>query len=124
MASLTLPQEESSFSLRSQDNSSSKGSRVTNEEWESAKTETEHIYIDQDQTLATTMEAIQYKYGLEASERKWKLKLKEWGFEKYLSSAAMKILVAKAERRAVVEHKDTVFFHGKTQITPERIGLL
>jgi hypothetical protein len=49
--------------------------------------------------------------------------LKEWGFEKNLSSAAMKILVAKAERRAVVEHKDTVFFHGKTQIAPERIGL-
>jgi len=66
MASLTLPQEESSFSLESRDNSSSKGSRVTNEEWESVKAETEHIYIDQDHTLAATMETIQYKHGLVA----------------------------------------------------------
>jgi hypothetical protein len=63
MASLTL---ESSFSLESRENSSSKGSRVTNEEWESVKAETEHIYIDQDHTLAATMETIQYKYGLVA----------------------------------------------------------
>jgi hypothetical protein len=57
------------------------------------------------------------------SERKWKLKLKEWGFEKYLPAAAMKILVAKAERRAMVENKETVFFHRETQIPPERIEL-
>jgi hypothetical protein len=49
--------------------------------------------------------------------------LKEWGFEKYLSSTAMKILIAKAERRAFVEKKDTVFFHGKKEIAPERIEL-
>jgi len=61
--------------------------------------------------------------GHHPSERKWKLKLKEWGFEKYLSSTAMKILIAKAERRALVEKKDTVFFHGKKEITPERIEL-
>ena len=57
------------------------------------------------------------------SERKWKLKLKEWGFEKYLSTTAMKILVAKAERRALVEKKDTVFLHGKREIATERIEL-
>jgi predicted RNA-binding protein (virulence factor B family) len=66
MASLTVPQEESLFSRESQGNSSSKGSRVTNEEWESVKTETEYIYIDQDHTLAATMETIQSKYGLVA----------------------------------------------------------
>jgi hypothetical protein len=63
MASLTL---ESSFSLESRENSSSKGSRVTNEEWESVKAETEHIYIDQDHTLAATMETILHKHGLVA----------------------------------------------------------
>ena len=35
----------------------------------------------------------------------------------------MKILVAKAERRAVQENKETVFIHGKIQIAPERIDL-
>ncbi|PMD43189.1 hypothetical protein L207DRAFT_563929 [Hyaloscypha variabilis F] len=35
----------------------------------------------------------------------------------------MKILIAKAERRAFIEKKDTVFFHGKKEIAPERIEL-
>jgi hypothetical protein len=51
------------------------------------------------------------------------LKLKEWGFEKYVPATTMKILVAKAERRARVENKETVFFHGKTRIASERIDL-
>lgn len=49
--------------------------------------------------------------------------MKQWGFDKYLSTTAMKILVAKAERRAFVEKKDTVFLHGKKEIAPERIEL-
>jgi hypothetical protein len=129
-------------SLNGEDRNSSKSGRITNEEWESVKGEIEQIYIDQGKTLSATMQMIEEKYHLKArqvisllrsyyseqgltppSERKWKLKLKEWGFEKYLPATAMKILVAKAERRAVVENKDTVFFHGKTQIAPERIDL-
>jgi hypothetical protein len=35
----------------------------------------------------------------------------------------MKILLAKAERRARLENKETVIFHGKTRIASERINL-
>jgi hypothetical protein len=55
------------------------------------------------------------------SERKWKMKLKDWNFEKYLPAAWMKTIVAKAEKRACDENKATVFFYGESQIAPERI---
>jgi len=57
---------------------------------------------------------------MESSERKWKMKLKEWKFEKYLSDQDKMIIIAKAEKRAR-DGKDTVFYHGDTEITTERI---
>ena len=57
----------------------------------------------------------------EYSERKWKEKLKEWGFEKHISATDMSIIVAKAEKRVREEGKETVFFHGQSEITPQRI---
>ena len=57
----------------------------------------------------------------EYSERKWKGKLKEWRFEKNLSASDMSIIVAKSEKRVREEGKDTVFFHGQSEITQERI---
>jgi hypothetical protein len=64
-----------------------------------------------------------YKYVAETacSERKWKEKLKEWKFDKNISATNMSIVVAKAEKRAREEGKETVFFHGDCQISPERI---
>jgi len=52
--------------------------------------------------------------------RKWKLKLKEWEFDKKLTEKTMKILVAKAEKRAR-EGKETVFYHGGSQIASKKI---
>jgi hypothetical protein len=57
------------------------------------------------------------------SERKWKMQLKDWGFEKYVSASDMRILIAKAEKRATEENKDTVFFNGGCQIPQEGIDL-
>lgn len=54
------------------------------------------------------------------SLRKWKLKLKEWEFEKNLTEKTMKILVAKEKKRAR-EGKETVFYHHGSQITSKRI---
>ncbi|KAE9362874.1 hypothetical protein N431DRAFT_475704 [Stipitochalara longipes BDJ] len=59
----------------------------------------------------------------EDSERKWKMKLKDWGFEKYISSSSMKFIVAKVEKRAREEEKDTVFLHHKLEVASSRIKL-
>jgi hypothetical protein len=55
------------------------------------------------------------------SERKWKMQLMTWGFAKYVPASHMRILVAKAEKRAREEGKETIFFNGQNQIAPERI---
>ena len=55
------------------------------------------------------------------SERKWKEKLKEWGFEKYLSANSMKVIVAKSDKRKLDEGKETVFYHHGAKITSARI---
>jgi hypothetical protein len=57
----------------------------------------------------------------EDSERKWKEKLKEWKFEKNIPANDMSFIVAKAEKRAREEGKETIFFHRETQVTRERI---
>jgi hypothetical protein len=55
------------------------------------------------------------------SPLKWKMKLKEWNFEKNLKKSQMDVLVAKAAKRSTDEDKDTVFYHGKTEISSQRV---
>jgi hypothetical protein len=47
--------------------------------------------------------------------------LEEWRFEKNIWATDMSIIVAKAEKRGREEGKETVFFHGQSEITRERI---
>ena len=48
-------------------------------------------------------------------------KLKKWKFDKNRSASDMNIILSKAEKRVREEGKETVFFHGETHITKERI---
>ena len=57
------------------------------------------------------------------SERKWKMQLKDWGFEKYVPASDMRILIAKAEKRSIEDNKETIFFKGECQIPQEKIDL-
>jgi hypothetical protein len=54
------------------------------------------------------------------SERKWKMKLKEWGFNRYMRAKDMSIVIAKVEKRRE-EGIETEIFHGETLIHPERL---
>lgn len=56
-----------------------------------------------------------------ASERKWKEKLKEWGFQKNRPSREMAILVSKRDKRLRDEGKDTIFFQNGAEIRVERL---
>ena len=58
--------------------------------------------------------------NMKSSTRKWKNKLKEWGYEKNIKTYDMQCIVAKGTKRER-EGKDTIFFHGDTQITATRI---
>jgi hypothetical protein len=54
------------------------------------------------------------------SERGWKAKLKEWQFEKYLSTAEMKVLLAKGQKRLRDEGKKTTFLRHGLEIKEEK----
>jgi hypothetical protein len=55
------------------------------------------------------------------SERKWKEKLKEWGFEKYVPAKEMNFITAVAEKRSREGGKETVFFRRGVPINSEKI---
>jgi hypothetical protein len=55
------------------------------------------------------------------SIRKYKMKLKEWNFDKHLPATNMGIILAKDTMRATEEGKETVFFNGGQEINAERI---
>ncbi|KAF8851558.1 hypothetical protein BDZ45DRAFT_144454 [Acephala macrosclerotiorum] len=107
-----------STALRSQ-----KGKTVARNDakWDSLKDEIKRMYMVENATLAQTMLLVHQLYGFQASERKWKSKLKEWGFDKNLTMAEMKIAVAKAEKRYTEDGKDTVFFHRGDFIPPAKV---
>jgi hypothetical protein len=56
-----------------------------------------------------------------SSPRKWKQKLKEWGFEKYVGASNRQFVLEKLISRQKREGKDTLFFHGGTQIPANKI---
>jgi len=49
------------------------------------------------------------------------MKLKEWGYEKHLTTGEMKVIVAKAEKRFREEGKDTVFKHNDVVIPSSKL---
>ncbi|CAL3971432.1 unnamed protein product [Diplocarpon coronariae] len=91
------------------------------QKWDAWKQEIYRFYIEEDNTLDATIAMIESSSDFKASPRKWKMKLKEWRFEKNLSKRDMEVIVAKARKRAWDESKETVFFYGSTPIRPERI---
>lgn len=58
---------------------------------------------------------------MSCSERKWKEKLKDWSFQKYLPPDSMLVIVAKADKRKLHEGKETVFFLHGAKIASTRI---
>lgn len=108
--------------------------------WALAKNDVYRLYITEEITLPATMAEIEkinllkarYKdlylhspvlnaNKLARSLRTWKTKIKEWGFDKYLSKDEMAELLAKKRKRALVDGKETVFLYHGLVIKTERI---
>ncbi|KAH7327110.1 Clr5 domain-containing protein [Rhexocercosporidium sp. MPI-PUGE-AT-0058] len=89
--------------------------------WDSHKEEIYQLYVDQNMTLKETMDAMETNHGFKASLRKWKMKIKEWKFEKNLPANEMKFIAAKADKRKAEDGKETIFFRGNIMIGLERL---
>jgi hypothetical protein len=48
------------------------------------------------------------------------MKVDEWNLKKNIPAKDMGILVAKAKKRERDQGKETVFFHGDSQVAPDR----
>ncbi|KUJ15238.1 uncharacterized protein LY89DRAFT_670738 [Mollisia scopiformis] len=92
-----------------------------NQKWDLRKEEIYQFYVEEKHTLPITMHTFEQKYGLKASMRKWKLKLDEWKFNKNIRTDEMLFVLAKGEKRAKHDGKDTVFFHGGSRIKRQKI---
>lgn len=102
----------------------SRGSRRSQkrEKWASIKDAFHQLYVVEGKTLEYTMAEFERKYSFRASERKWKMQIKEWNFEKNINQKDMAILVAKEEKRARDEEKETSFYWRGKQIRPEKLA--
>lgn len=58
------------------------------------------------------------------SERKWKDKLKEWGFKKHVPATEMAFMVAKAEKGKLEDGKDTIFHRNGMLVEESKIEQL
>jgi Clr5 domain len=96
--------------------------RHSREEWEQQKELIERLYLDEDKTVEETMLYLKDNKGFIVGERKFKMQLKEWGFDKNIKSSVMQLLLAKATKRKFEEDKGTKFRYKGRDILPERFS--
>jgi tetratricopeptide (TPR) repeat protein len=96
--------------------------RHSPEEWEQQKELIERLYLDEDKTVEETMRYLKDEEGFIVGERKFKMQLKEWGFDKNIRSSVMQLMLAKATKRKFEEDKDTKFRYKGRDILPERFS--
>ncbi|KAG4440766.1 hypothetical protein IFR05_003753 [Cadophora sp. M221] len=92
--------------------------------WDLYKQDIRQLYVEQDMPLKATMEIMETKYDFKHSPRKWKMKMKEWRFEKHIPAHEMMFMATKSdERKADASNpKDTIFVRGDIKIMQDRIG--
>ncbi|KAH6720672.1 hypothetical protein BKA61DRAFT_238295 [Leptodontidium sp. MPI-SDFR-AT-0119] len=92
--------------------------------WDLYKQDIRQMYVEQDMSLKATMEIMEAKYDFKHSPRKWKMKMKEWKFEKHIPANEMIFMATKSdERKADASNpKDTIFVRGDITIMQDRIA--
>ncbi|KAH8760298.1 Clr5 domain-containing protein, partial [Hyaloscypha finlandica] len=73
--------------------------RHSPEEWEHQKALIERLYLDEDKTVEETMRYLKDEKNFVAGERKFKMQLKDWGFDKNIKSSVMQLMLAKSTKR-------------------------
>ncbi|CZR67277.1 uncharacterized protein PAC_17176 [Phialocephala subalpina] len=99
-------------------------------QWEAHKGEIERIYVRQDKTLPETMQEIEQRFGFKKRfvynalallyPRSWKSKMKDWGFDKNMTSD-IQFMVSKATKRQRDEGKNTVFMRDGVLVPQETL---
>ncbi|KAE8443759.1 hypothetical protein EG329_001353 [Mollisiaceae sp. DMI_Dod_QoI] len=88
--------------------------------WDSYKDEIRRMYVDEGRPLRFTKQNIERRFGYQKSVRNWKSKLRDWGFDKNVT-INMKFMLAKSEKRARDEGKDTEFKRNGILVPPQTL---
>lgn len=96
--------------------------RHTPQEWEQQKELIQQLYLGEDMTVEGTMRHLKDEQGFVVGERKFKMQLKEWDFEKNINSSVMQLMLAKATKRKFEDDKSTRFRYKGRDILPERFS--
>ncbi|KAH7379809.1 hypothetical protein BKA64DRAFT_236862 [Cadophora sp. MPI-SDFR-AT-0126] len=93
-------------------------------EWDMYKHDIQMLYMHQDMSLQGTIEVIESKYAFKRSIRKWKSKMREWGFVKHIPAPEMAFIALKSDQRKAdaMNPKETIFVRGHIRITQNRIA--
>ena len=122
--------------------------RHTAQEWDDVKDSFEELYFQEDTSLEVVKEAMKRDHGFEAryvkdfevvtcrfcmsdglrvcartSIRQYKVKIREWGMEKYLKARDMQILLAKRDERTRDRGVGTAFVFNDVDLEEDRINL-
>ncbi|RYP63797.1 hypothetical protein DL770_009297 [Monosporascus sp. CRB-9-2] len=90
-------------------------------DWDAHKDTIKSLYMDEDKTLADTMEIMKREHSFEASHKLFKAKFKEWGWQKNLPTETAILMIDKAKRRWQADKKETIFSFGGKVWETDRI---
>ena len=131
--------QESSVFENVADSAELHGTRRTEEDWVNRRSTIKKLYMDQNKTLPQTMKIMKEKHGFCATyatamsslcrtttnyfsfrQKRYKEKIKAWGFEKNLTKRQSKFIARKALRR-LDEGKKTEFLVRGLKVSQEKV---
>ncbi|KAK8084450.1 hypothetical protein PG997_005721 [Apiospora hydei] len=101
--------------------STNRRSKYKHLDWDAHKDIIRQLYLDDDKTLAETMDTMKNTHSFEASHKLYKAKFKEWHWVKNLPFDTATFMMGKAKARKRVEDKETVFSFGGRNWETSRI---
>ncbi|KPM45639.1 hypothetical protein AK830_g910 [Neonectria ditissima] len=90
-------------------------SRYRQLNWNRQKARLKTVYLDENKSLAETMQIMKNEYSFDASVKLYKEKFKQWGWSKNLPVPIAEFIVGKAKERRRNRGEETVFTYGGRQ---------
>ncbi|KAH8694492.1 hypothetical protein BGZ61DRAFT_588458 [Ilyonectria robusta] len=94
--------------------------KYENLDWERHEAVLRSLYIDKNKSLADTMKIMEQQHSFNASQKLYKEKFKEWGWQKNLPVKYAQFMTEKAKKRMREDEKETIFMYGGQSWTKER----
>ncbi|KAM3070358.1 hypothetical protein ACMFMG_010189 [Clarireedia jacksonii] len=102
------------------ENEQSKARGYTAKDWEAQKQEITRLY--ENNTLDSIMRIMRERYGLDATPKQYKNKIKKWGLNKNIQTHEMEFMIKKQQSRLLESGKLSAFRVRKRPVPPGKIS--